>query len=96
MNQIQDYLVRRSIPLDLESGMDSPLYGAGALDSMQLVDFIMFVEDAYWLDYGQRLLLANAAAFSAKRSPYRTLGSFAEFLEIQAQIQAQDGTPNHA
>jgi hypothetical protein len=24
------------------------------------------------------------------------LGSFAEFLEIQAQIQAQDGTPNHA
>jgi hypothetical protein len=56
----------------------------------------MFVEDAYWADYGQRLLLANASAFSAKRSPYRTLGSFAEFLEIQAQIQAQDGTPNHA
>ena len=41
MNQIQDYLVRRSIPLDLESGMDSPLYGAGALDSMQLVDLIL-------------------------------------------------------
>ena len=96
MNQIQEYLVRRSIPLDLGSGMDSPLYGAGALDSMQLVDFIMFVEDAYWADYGQRLLLANAAAFSAKRSPYRTLGSFAEFLEIQAQIQTQNGTPNHA
>jgi hypothetical protein len=56
----------------------------------------MFVEDAYWVDYGQRLLLANAVAFSAKRSPYRTLGSFLEFLEIQAQIQAQDGTPNHA
>jgi len=57
---------------------------------------IMFVEDAYWADYGQRLLLENASAFSAKRSTYRTLGSFAEFLEIQAQIQAQDGTPNHA
>jgi hypothetical protein len=47
---------------------------------MQLVDFIMFIEDAYFADYGQRILLADRDAFSQKGSPYLNLDSFAAFI----------------
>jgi hypothetical protein len=47
---------------------------------MQLVDFILFIEDAVQAEFGKRILLADAAAFSSKRSPYMHLGSFAAFI----------------
>jgi hypothetical protein len=47
---------------------------------MQLVDFIMFIEDAFFEEYGKRILLADGEAFSQRRSPYLNLGSFAAFL----------------
>ena len=71
----------RSINFDFSAGEASHLYGPAALDSMQLVDFIMFIEDAFFDEYGKRLLLADGSAFSQKNSPYLNLGSFASFIQ---------------
>jgi hypothetical protein len=82
--QTRKYVDLRSLNFDFSSGKQSRLYGTGAFDSMQLVDFIMYVEDAFYADYGQRILLADADAFSQKRSPYLNLGSFAAFITQKA------------
>lgn len=78
--QTQRYTELRSLKVDFTRGASQRLYGPGAFDSMQLVDFIMFIEDAYFADYGQRILLADGDAFSQKRSPYLNLDSFAAFI----------------
>lgn len=80
VGKMQEYAKLRSITYDFSEGEASLLYGADALDSMQLVDFILFIEDAVLADFGKRILLADAAAFSRQRSPYLHLGSFAAFI----------------
>lgn len=80
----QQYVELRSLCIDFSAGESSRLYGPGAFDSMQLVDFIMFVEDAFFADYGKRILLADGEAFSQKQSPYLNLGSFAAFIQKKA------------
>lgn len=57
------------------------LYGPGAFDSLQLVDFIFYVEDAFFADFGKRILLADGAAFSRKQSPYKNIDAFASFIQ---------------
>jgi hypothetical protein len=78
--KLQQYAELRVLTFDFSEGEASRLYGADALDSMQLVDFILFIEDAVQAEFGKRILLADAAAFSSKRSPYMHLGSFAAFI----------------
>lgn len=84
LEQAGRYVELRGLQIDFSEGEISRLYGAGAFDSMQLVDFIMFVEDAFFADYGKRILLADGEAFSQKRSPYLNLGSFAAFIQKKA------------
>jgi hypothetical protein len=80
LEQARRYVEMRALNIDFLGGENSRLYGAGAFDSMQLVDFIMFIEDAFFEEYGKRILLADGEAFSQRRSPYLNLGSFAAFL----------------
>lgn len=84
LSQAKEYIELRSLSIDFSAGESSRLYGPGAFDSIQLVDFIMFVEDAFLADHGKRILLADGDAFSQKRSPYLNLGSFAVFLQQKA------------
>lgn len=84
LSQAQRYVEMRGLQIDFLGGENSRLYGAGAFDSMQLVDFIMFIEDAFFEDYGKRILLADGEAFSQRRSPYLNLDSFAAFLQQKA------------
>jgi len=80
VEQTKHYATLRSLNCDFSAGEASRLYGAEALDSMQLVDFILFIEDALQSEFGKRVLLADAAAFSRKRSPYLYLDSFAALI----------------
>lgn len=84
LRQTQQYVELRAIGFDFSAGEQSRLYGPGAFDSMQLVDFIMFIEDAFFADFNKRILLADGDAFAQKRSPYLHLGSFASFIEQKA------------
>lgn len=63
---------------------ETVLYGPdGHLDSVGLVSFIVALEEAVEEDYGVSLDLTDEKAFSQERSPFRTLGSLADYIAGQ-------------
>jgi acyl carrier protein len=61
-------------------GSDTPLFGeAGFLDSMSLVSLVVAVEQAIEDKYGKSVSLANEKALSRQNSPYKSIGSLAEY-----------------
>jgi len=68
----------QSLPADL--GPDTPLFGKdGLFDSLGLVTLIVAVEEAISERYGLEVSLADEHALSQSRSPFRTIGSLAEY-----------------
>jgi acyl carrier protein len=68
------------IPANLEDG--TTLFGRdGILDSMALVTLVVAVEQAIEDKFNVAISLADAKAMSQKHSPYRTIGSLAEYAE---------------
>ena len=69
---------KRKLPLDL--GSTTPLFGQdGILDSLGLVSLIVAVEQTIEDKYGASISLADEKALSQRNSPYRTVGSLAEY-----------------
>jgi acyl carrier protein len=67
-----------SLPADLDD--TTVLFGQnGVLDSMGLVSAVVAVEQAIEDRYGATVSLADARAMSQKSSPYRTIGSLADY-----------------
>jgi len=63
-------------PVDAETR----LFGrAGLLDSLGLVTLVVAVEQAIADEYGVSVSLADDRALSQRNSPYRTVGSLAEY-----------------
>jgi acyl carrier protein len=66
------------LPADLSP--TTPLFGeAGFLDSMSLVSLVVAVEQAIEDRFGKTVSLADEKALSRHNSPYRTIGSLAEY-----------------
>jgi acyl carrier protein len=66
------------IPLEL--GEKAALYGPdGTLTSLGLVSFIVAVEQALEAEFGLNITLADDKAFSLLKSPFRTIGTLAEY-----------------
>jgi acyl carrier protein len=64
------------------AGEQTPLIGAGAvLDSMRLVSLIVDLEQRLEDGYGIGVTIADERAMSAKRSPFRTVGSLVDYLQ---------------
>lgn len=71
----------RSEPIRLADGEATALYGArGQLDSMGLVSIIVDVEQGIERELGISLTLVSDAAMSARRSPFATIGSMADYV----------------
>jgi acyl carrier protein len=69
--------------------LDTPLFGAqGILDSMALVDLIVALEQALEAERSVRISLADERALSQQHSPYRTIGTLAEYAVRAAQASA--------
>jgi D-alanine--poly(phosphoribitol) ligase subunit 2 len=67
-----------TIPGELDAG--TPLFGRdGFLDSLGLVTLVVGVEQAIEDSFSMRVGLADERAMSQTRSPYRTIGSLAEY-----------------
>ena len=89
--------LRESIPesgsdiiFDLNS--DTTLLGrSGILDSLGLVSLIVSVEQAIEDECGVSIGLADERAMSETRSPYRTVGSLAEYAARLVKENTQDG-----
>jgi D-alanine--poly(phosphoribitol) ligase subunit 2 len=66
--------------IPLERGEQAPLYGPeGALTSLDLVSLIVGVEQAIEEEFGANITLADDKAFSLMKSPFRTIGTLAEY-----------------
>jgi acyl carrier protein len=58
----------------------TPLFGeSGFLDSMSLVSLVVAVEQSIEDKFGKAVSLADEKALSRHHSPYRTIGSLAEY-----------------
>lgn len=71
--------LRNKIPV--EEGDKAPLFGGGGvLDSIALVTLISAVEQDVEDAFDVALTIADDRAMSASRSPFRSVGSLAEYL----------------
>lgn len=68
----------------LAKSPDVALIGTDArLDSLGLVNLIVLVEEKVQQQFGVGITLVDERAMSQSKSPFRTLGSLAEFVEEQ-------------
>lgn len=78
-------------PVDLSKGADSVLFGAGgALDSVDFVSLVVDIEQMVEEKFGQIVGLADARAMSQKNSPFRTVGTLAEYIESRLKEQGNE------
>jgi hypothetical protein len=72
----------------LEKSPDAPLFGDGApLTSLGLVTFVIEVEDRVATVTGKAVRLVSSDAMSRKRSPFRTLGALASYIDEQLKAE---------
>ncbi len=74
----------------LAGSEDALVFGEGApFDSLDLVNFVMIVEQNIADATGRDIVLASEAAMSRKRSPYRSVGALADYaVEVAASEAA--------
>ena len=68
---------------------DTPLFGReGFLDSMGLVTCVVAVEQAIEDELGVSVSLADDRALSQRTSPYRTVGTLADYADTLVRAAA--------
>jgi len=78
--QTQELGTEQGIEIAQPLGTDTRLFGEGGLlDSMALVSLVIAVEQAVEEKYGTPVALADEKALSQRSSPYRTVGTLAEY-----------------
>jgi acyl carrier protein len=66
----------------VDKSLDAVLYGkTGKLESIDVVSFIMEVEDQIKAEFGVSLTIADDRAMSQQNSPFLTLGTLTEYLD---------------
>lgn len=64
-----------------EMNEETGIYGSsGRLDSMGLVSLLVAVEQAVEDEFDIEIAIANAKAMSQKNSPFKTVGSLADYV----------------
>ena len=75
-----DLQAEEEIEVDQALQVDTPLFGEGGLlDSMGLVSLVIAVEQAIEERLDAHVSLADEKALSQANSPYRSIGSLAEY-----------------
>jgi len=65
----------------LEKSVDTVLFGSSSeLDSLGLVDLILATEQRIEEEFESIITLASEKAMSQKKSPFRTIDTFAEYI----------------
>lgn len=87
---IDDLNAQREPDRQVSKSPDTLLFGREAnLDSLDLVNLIVGVEEKLADRYGAALTLADERAMSRKRSPFRTVATLAEY--VCELLEAPDG-----
>lgn len=88
-NAIEEFNPQLKPELQLKPVEETLIYGEGApLDSLNLVNLIMLVEQHIMDVSGAEIVLASEAAMSRKRSPYRSVSALADYAVEVAQEMA--------
>ena len=99
MNKVQEAIIEHirefndtlENPVDLSKGIDSVLFGeGGALDSVDFVSLVVDIEQMIEEKFGKIVGLADARAMSQKNSPFRTVGTLADYVEKQIKEQGDE------
>lgn len=78
--------------IQTELGEEAPLYGSkGCLDSLNLVSFVIAVEQNLDEELGLVVSLADEKAMSQAHSPFRTCGSLIDY--ILSLLLQEKGSP---
>lgn len=79
--QVKAYNENLDEPVDLSAGEGSVLFGeGGVLASVDFVTLVLDIEEAVETATGQSVTLADERAMSQKHSPFRTVGSLADYI----------------
>lgn len=77
------------VVIDRSAGEQTPIFGEGAqVDSMGLVSMIVEVEEDIERQLNATLIIASERAMSARRSPFATIGTFADYIcDLLAEVE---------
>ena len=76
---------------ELNKTRETILLGQGGdLDSLGLINLIVAVEQNIEDEYDTAVTLADEKAMSQKQSPFRTIGSLADYIEILLDEELND------
>jgi acyl carrier protein len=89
VEQVQEVGAEQSIAIPPDLSDSTALFGQnGLLDSLGLVSLVVTVEQAVEDQYGVLVSLTDDKAMSQRNSPYRTIGSLADYIYTAIQDAA--------
>jgi len=77
--------LKQQVPViqQLDKSVDTVLFGkSGQLDSLGLVNLIVATEQKIEEEFGVAMTLADEKALSRKSSPFRTIGTLADYISL--------------
>ena len=77
--------LKQQVPViqQLDKSVDTVLFGqAGQLDSLGLVNLIVATEQKIEEEFGVAMTLADEKALSHESSPFRTIGTLADYISL--------------
>ena len=76
---------------DIEKSLDTELYGGNSsLDSLGLINLIVAVEQNLEEAFETEITLADERAMSQENSPFRTVESLVDYIEILLEEKLND------
>ena len=83
----------KRLPLDIET----PLFGrSGGLDSLGLVNLIVYTEQRIEDEMGVTIPLADERAMSLESSPFATVRSFRDYVVLRLTESGNELTASHS
>ena len=88
----QEISEQQDLTLAAPPSEETPLFGSdGLLDSMGLVTLVVAVEQAIEDTFGISTSLADERALSQRNSPFRTIGTLADYAHAVINATASNG-----
>jgi len=78
---LKEYQDMNDIALEI-NGRETPIFGPNSqIDSFGLVSLIVEVEEKVGSSFDVQIMLTDEKAMSRKNSPFRTVGTLADYIE---------------
>ena len=77
--------INEQLPQEQQLGLSSktPLFGSnGKLDSLGLISLLFIIEQNIEDEFDVSITIAEEKAMSQKRSPFRTIGTLADYIDM--------------